>query len=136
MLRSSKSESTIGKPAPNIAILDDDQVVRDSLVAVMEAYGFKVSDYASAREFLGRDSAQVADCLLLDVHMPEVTGLEVLKALRDRGDATAVILITGIFDPTIHAKGEALGAAAVLHKPIAHSVLLAAIHKALATKKH
>jgi len=135
MLRSSKSESMTKKPAPSIAILDDDEVVRDSLVAVMEAYGFNVSHYASAREFLGRDSAQAVDCLLLDVHLPEFTGLEVLKSLRDRGDAAAVILITGVFDPTIHAKGKALGAAAVLHKPIAHSVLLAAIHQALATKK-
>src|SRR5579872_5996982 len=132
MLHPFKPGSWAGNPAPTIAIVNDDAVVRDSLVGLMEAYGFNVSNYASSREFLGRDSAHHADCLLLDAHMPEVTGLEVLKLLRDGGDATAVILMTGIFDPTIHTKGKALGASAVLYKPIAHSELLAAIHQALA----
>jgi two-component system, LuxR family, response regulator FixJ len=135
MLNTSKPGSWARKRASTIAILDDDAEVRDSLVALMEAYGFNVSNHASAGDFLGRHCAQAVDCLLLDVHMPEVTGLELLKSLRDRGDATAVILMTGVFDPNIHANGEALGAAAVLHKPIAHSELMAAIHQALAAKK-
>lgn len=123
------------KPAPTIAIVNDDEVVRDSLTALIEAHGFNVSNYALGRDFLRHHAARAADCLVLDSQLPDITGLDVLKSLRDRRDWTAAILITGVYDPDVHAKGRALGATAVLHKPVAHSELLAAIQKALASKK-
>ncbi len=117
-------------PNPIILIIDDDDVVRDSLRVLLETRGYTVVDFASGRSFLAGRDGKAAGCILLDVHMPDMTGLDVMKALRDMGDQTPVVLITGRSDPLVQAKAAAFGAIAVLDKPIAHPLLFTAIGQA------
>jgi FixJ family two-component response regulator len=128
MAASANAEATI-------AIVEDDRAVRDSLVALIGAHGFNVRDFALGRDFLNTQDARAADCLVIDNHLPDMTGLEVVNSLRDRGDPTPAILITGFFDSIGHAKGGTLGVAAVLYKPIGHWDLLDAIRQALVSEK-
>ena len=118
-----------------VAVADDDEVVRESLAAVIEAHGFHVLAFASGRELLDGHAAERADCILLDHHMPEINGLEVLRTLRDRGDSTPAIIVTGVPDNTLHAKARMLGAFAVLFKPASPAELMIAVHGALAMSK-
>lgn len=117
--------------SPAVFVVDDDEVVRDSLKVLLESRGFTVHDFASGRQFLDRKDGVTADCLILDVHMPDMTGTELLKILRNAGDLLPVILITGRNDPVIQAQAKEFGAVTLLDKPVAHAALFAAIQQAV-----
>jgi two-component system, LuxR family, response regulator FixJ len=117
-------------PSKTIFLVDDDEFVRESLCALLEAYEFKVEAFASGREFLATQDGRADGCLLLDIHMPEMSGLDILKKLRAQRNATPAILITGRRDPAIEVQARALGAVALLDKPIPHTMLLAALRQA------
>jgi len=124
-----------GYSQATIAVADDDEAVRESLAALIEAHGFRVRAFASGRDLLKGHADDPAHCIVLDHHMPEITGLEVLRALRDSGDSTPAILLTGVPDSALHAKARMLGAHTVLYKPLTHAELMVAVHGALATGK-
>ncbi len=105
-----------------VAIVDDDPWVLDSLKFLLETAGHKVRGYASAADFL-RDRAERAACLILDHHMPQMTGLELASWLRAAGKAIPVLLVTGSPSPAIVARAAQLGIA-VLEKPPAEADLL------------
>jgi len=115
-----------------IVVIDDDEVVRDSLKALLEIRNFSVVEYGSGSEFLNRQDGVSPGCVILDIHMPDMTGLELLKKLRERGDHVPAILITGRRETTTQAQADSLGAIALLDKPISHPALFAAIASALA----
>src|SRR5262249_38667705 len=126
----------VNRSAATIYIVDDDATVRDSLKAVLESHQFTVVEFDSAPSFL--DGAPCAlparplpACLLLDIHMPGMTGLELLRVLQERGRSLPTILITGRNEEAARAEARALGAVALLDKPIAHPALFAAIEQAL-----
>ena len=123
-------------PSPStVFVIDDDEMVRDSLKALLESRSFNVVDFESANQFLNHADGDANNaCLLLDVHMSEMTGLELLRLLRSRGDAIPTILITGRTDPTVQAQAKELGVVALLDKPVAHPALFAAIREALAAR--
>jgi FixJ family two-component response regulator len=121
--------------AASIAIADDDEAVRESLAALIEAHGFEVHVFASGRALLEGQASNPADCILVDRHMPHFTGLDVLEQLRASGDPTPLILMTGLPDSGLRAKARALGAFSVLQKPLTQAELLAALHGALAAGK-
>lgn len=113
-----------------VFIVDDDDVVRDSLKVLLEARNFEAVDFASCKDFLaGRDGTRPG-CLILDIHMPDMTGLDLLKKLRDQGDQTPTILITGRRERVAETQAAALGAV-LLDKPVSHTSLFAALNKAL-----
>jgi FixJ family two-component response regulator len=112
-----------------VFVIDDDAVVRDSMCALLESRNFNVTAFASGPEYLQQKSN--ADCLLLDIHMPEMTGLELLQALRQRGNPVPAILMTGRREAETQAKASALGVIDVLDKPVTHAALFAALQKAL-----
>jgi two-component system response regulator FixJ len=117
---------------PTILIVDDDDVVRDSLKVLLELRQFTVRDFESARTFLAaRPDTQASGCLVLDVHMPEMSGIELLRTLRNKGDQLPVILVTGRRDAAAQSQAQALGVVAFLDKPISHPALFAAIDQAL-----
>jgi len=116
---------------PAVYIVDDDDMVRDSLKALLEAHRFQTRDFNSAQNYLDTRDGLLGGCLLVDMHMPNMNGLELLQALRTAGDATPVVLYTGRNDPTLEARAIAAGASAVLDKPVTYKVLLAAIRQAL-----
>lgn len=117
---------------PIIVVIDDDEVVRDSLKVLFETRRFVVQDFASARAFLAaRQELPAPSCVVLDIHMPDMNGLELLRELRSAGDDLPVILVTGRREPAAQAQAQSLGAIALLDKPISHPALFAAIDRAM-----
>ena len=78
-----------------IFIVDDDSATRDSLRLLLDCVGLEAQDFPSAEAFLGARQFADRDCLVLDVHMPGMTGIELLEHLRERGDKIPIIIITG-----------------------------------------
>ena len=100
-----------------IFILDDDEGVRDSLRLLLECEGLEAREFASCREFLDADDGAEGDCLILDVHLPGMSGIELLETMRRRGDMLPVIVISGRIDTTTRNRARAAGALAVVEKP-------------------
>ncbi len=115
-----------------IVVIDDDEVVRDSFKALLEARRFQVEDFPSSGEFLARRGGLRPICIILDVHMPGMNGLELLEILRQSGDATPVVLMTGRSDALVQAQAKVLGATTLLEKPVKSDQLFRAIEQALA----
>lgn len=106
-----------------VAVVDDDPGVLDSLRFLLEIGGYAVATYASAAAFLAdRDVAPA--CLILDQHMPHMTGLELAARLRSEGASIPVLLITGSPSPAIVDRAAALGIEKVLEKPPSEDDLL------------
>jgi FixJ family two-component response regulator len=117
---------------PVVYVVDDDDAVRDSLKALIEAHGIAVEDYASTAEFLGAPRPRREGCLLLDLHLPGTSGLDFLAAHRDLPQQLPVIMFTGRGDAQSRARAERLGVSDYLDKPVREQVLLASIRRALA----
>jgi two-component system, LuxR family, response regulator FixJ len=115
-----------------VCVVDDDEAVRDSTQMLLGIYGYQVRAYAGARDFLAEFDAAGTGCLILDIHMPEMTGVELLTLLRARGVTTPAIIVSGQTDPVL---GEILnrsGALAILSKPVNEDELMGFVKKALA----
>lgn len=107
-----------------IALVDDDSAVRDSMRFLLEIEGHQILDFASAGEFLeGCDLDRVRG-LILDHHMPLMTGLELAAHLREQGRQIPILLITGSPSPAIVARAAELGVEKVLEKPPSEAELL------------
>ena len=100
-----------------IFIVDDDAGVRDSLRLLLECEGLEARDFASCREFLDAGGAGQGDCLILDVHMPGMSGIELLETIRRRGDTLPIIVISGRIDITTRNRARAAGTIGVVEKP-------------------
>ena len=114
-------------PRTKVYVVDDDDAVRDSLSAMIESHGFVVEAFSSGGEFLNRVPVGARGCLLLDLHLPVVGGLEVLNKMRSKGLALPVILITGGGDGATAARARTVCALLVMEKPLDHKLLLANI---------
>ncbi len=101
-----------------IYIVDDDDSVRDSARALLESYDHTVEDFASARDILLAFDQLVEGCMLLDLNMPEMGGIELLELLRSRGDTIPVIVVTAQNDTSVLDRARRAGAYAVLEKPV------------------
>lgn len=110
-----------------ICIVDDDEAVRDSLGVFLEACGYTVVGFASALAFLTAGDTATYLCLLVDMHMPGMTGLELVEMLRSRGIETPAILITAAADPVLRAQTEKISSFTFLDKPVDGDKLLDAI---------
>jgi FixJ family two-component response regulator len=117
--------------APLLAVVDDDADVRVALTRLVSAAGFTVETFASGAEFLRSLQDHEPDCLVLDLHMPEMSGFDVQSALASVHSAVPVVVITGHHTPESHARAIHLGAKSYLRKPVNDSVLLEAIEKAI-----
>jgi len=116
-----------------VCVVDDDEAVRDSTQMLLGIYGYQVRAYAGARDFLAEFDAAHTGCLILDIHMPEMTGVELLALLRARGITTPTIIVSGQTDAVV---GETLtrsGALAILSKPVNEDELMGFVKKALAS---
>ena len=120
---------------PTVYIVDDDDMVRDSLKALLEAHRFRVRDFNSAQGYLDARDGLFRGCLLVDMHMPNIDGLGLLQALRTARDAPPVVFYTGRNDPALEARAMAAGALTVLDKPVTYKVLLATIRQALKSSR-
>jgi len=115
--------------APSIAIIDDDASVLNALTRLLRAHSFRAKAYASAREFLAALPEATPDGLILDLQMPEMSGLELLQRLTNNGVAIPTIVITAQPDAASRQRCDTLGAIAFLTKPLQDSALFAALGK-------
>lgn len=107
-----------------VALVEDDEQVRRSLMMLMRARGFAVDAYRSGLELLSNYDALQVDCLLIDYKMPRVNGVELLTKLRAMGDTTPALMITGYYSPTLRARAIETGYIDVVEKSSAPQVLL------------
>ncbi|HEX2439695.1 MAG TPA: response regulator transcription factor [Methylomirabilota bacterium] len=119
-------------PPPIVYIVDDDASVRKSLTRLVTAAGYRIHAFASAREYLAREPATGPSCLVLDVRMPGLTGLDLQKALAGEQHRPAIVFITGHGDIAMSVTAMKAGAVDFLTKPFAGKDLLDAIQRGLA----
>ncbi|MCP5418983.1 MAG: response regulator transcription factor [Gammaproteobacteria bacterium] len=119
-------------PQPSVFLVDDDEAVRDSLSLSLEMDGLKVECFASARDFLESYDASRPGCLVLDVRMPDMSGLELQEVLATRRITIPIIFITGHGDVPMSVKAVKAGAVDFLEKPFKKEVLQERIQEALA----
>ncbi|QZO02324.1 response regulator [Chenggangzhangella methanolivorans] len=112
-------------------VVDDDDGVREALNFLFQSVGLLVTSYASTRAFLAADLPDCPCCLVLDVRMPEESGLELQAKLNVRGDKTPIIFITGHADVPMTVKAMRLGAVNFLPKPFRDQELLDAVWEAI-----
>lgn len=118
------------KPAA-VYVLDDDAAVRRAVSRLLQAAGFSVSAHGSATEFLGALRADAPGCLLLDLRMPDVSGLDLLERLSSIAPLLGVIIMTGHGDVPSSVRAMKLGAVDFLSKPVSEASLVEAIDSAL-----
>jgi RNA polymerase sigma factor (sigma-70 family) len=119
------------EPAPTIYIVDDDEAVRNSLRFLLKSVGHTCQTLASANEFLATYQPKHPGCLILDVRMPGMSGLELQQQLNLRGAIIPVIFITGHGDVPMAVEAMQHGAADFLQKPFRDQDLLDRIQRAL-----
>lgn len=100
----------------SVAVVDDDAAVLESLRFLLELAGFQVATYSSAIDYLERSDISPR-CIILDHHMPKMTGLELTARLRADGNQVPILLITSFPSPAIVARAAEIGIARVLDKP-------------------
>jgi len=118
---------------PLISIVDDDESVRTAMRDMVESFGYAVVVFASGPEFLGSDRLRDSACLIADVRMPGMNGLELQERVIASGDSIPTIFLTAFPDKKIRDRAMKAGAIAYLSKPCSRGDLLAHIHSALAS---
>jgi FixJ family two-component response regulator len=119
---------------PLLSIVDDDESVRESLPDLLREFGFAARAFSSAGEFLSSGSLDETWCLILDVAMPRMSGLDLQQELKRRGKDIPIIFITGQKDEDIRERAFKGGAVKFLHKPFSDTALLDAVNAALLAK--
>jgi two-component system response regulator FixJ len=117
-----------------VYIVDDDEAVRDSLGLLLEAHGIGYQTFKCAADFLDAYRPGSGACLVLDIRMPGVNGVEMLEKLAGTGFGLPVVMMSGHADAALAARAIAAGARAVVSKPFRDRELLAAIKDAIASR--
>jgi FixJ family two-component response regulator len=116
---------------PTVNIVDDDELVRASIQGMLKSVGLRSKAFATPQEFLHSQRSEDANCLILDVQLPGLSGLDFQQALADAGVQIPIIFITGHGDIPMSVKAMKSGAVEFLTKPFRDEDLLAAIQQAL-----
>jgi len=115
-----------------VCIVEDDPMVRQSLAMLLESHGLTVRSHASGRAYLDDPRCSECDCLILDVRMPGLGGLEVQDRMAERGLAVPIVFITGHGDVPMAVEAMRGGAVDFLQKPFSNQVLLERVNQAIA----
>jgi FixJ family two-component response regulator len=115
-----------------ISIVDDDESMRTAIKTLIESIGLSAEDFASAEDFLTSGRSQVSTCLILDVRMPGMGGLELQRRLAACGRSLPIIFITAHYSEAERARAMEAGAVMFLSKPFSEDVLFKAISSTLA----
>jgi FixJ family two-component response regulator len=115
-----------------ISVLDDDPYVRAAINNLLASRGYVVHTFASAEEFLGSTDADGASCVIADVQMSMMSGIDLLTQMRAQGSGTPFIFITAFPDESVRARALKAGAICFLGKPFATSDLMQCLEMALA----
>ena len=114
-----------------IAIIDDDEAVRVATERLLRALGYNAATFASADEFLDSDDVHDTSCLITDVQMPGLSGLDMQDRLIARGHSIPIIFITGFPDENVRIRAMKAGALAFLSKPVSQDHLIDHLETAL-----
>ena len=114
-----------------IAIVDDDEAVRKAMKTLLLSLGYNASTFGSAEEFLNSERINDTSCLITDLHMPGLSGLDLQDLLIAAGHRIPIIFITGHPDENVRARAMKAGAVAFLTKPVNADHLLGYLDKAL-----
>jgi FixJ family two-component response regulator len=114
-----------------LSVVDDDEMLRESLPDLLREVGFEARAFSSGQEFLSSKYVDETSCLILDVAMPGMSGLDVQQELKRRGQAIPIIFITGQKDEDIRKQASRQGAAKFLYKPFSDNALLDAVNEVL-----
>lgn len=115
-----------------VAIVDDDPAVRDSLGFVLGLQGFEILAYSSGSEFFAALAANPSSCIIVDQHMPDLTGLDIASRLRSSGSTVPIIMLTGFVTEDLKSRARALGIKDVIGKsPSSEEEVARAIHNLL-----
>jgi FixJ family two-component response regulator len=117
--------------SPIVFVVDDDISVREALEGLIQAEGYSVRTFASADAFLSHARGSAPSCLILDVNLPDLNGLDLQERIADGRGALPIIFITGFGDVPMTVKAMKAGAIEFLTKPFSDSALLSAIHDAV-----
>jgi len=116
----------------NVYLIDDQQAVREALAEMLRLFGYRVESFASADAFLARGATATAGCIVADVRMPGMDGIELVRELARRRIALPVVLISGHADVPMAVAAIKAGAEDFIEKPIDDAQLLAAINRCFA----
>jgi FixJ family two-component response regulator len=122
---------TASQTAPTVFVVDDDISVRESLELLIREEGLEVETFQSAQEFLARPRTSLPSCLVLDVSLPDLNGLELQRRLSGEQQDMPIIFITGYGDIPMTVQAMKAGAVEFLTKPFTDHVLLQAIRNAI-----
>jgi FixJ family two-component response regulator len=115
-----------------VRVVDDDESVRRSVSELLQSVGFRVATYGSAQDFLSLDEAETPGCLVLDVHLPGLTGLDLQQELVGTERALPIVFLTGLGDIPMSVRAMKSGAVEFLTKPFDTRALLEAVRHAVA----
>ena len=116
---------------PLIAVIDDDDRFRTALVESLCSFGYRVAAFASAEEFVAGNPEPSFDCIITDVHMPGMSGLDLMRRLASQGYKVPVIMITARAEDGVEGRVAASGAVCLLRKPFEADDLIGWINKIL-----
>jgi FixJ family two-component response regulator len=125
-----QSNSSPSPTLSTVCVIDDDVSVRESLEQLIRSAGWAVQTYASAEEFLAREQAVTPGCLILDISLPGLNGLELQKRLGSGATNVPIIFITGYGNVPMTVRAMKAGAVEFLTKPFSDRVLMSAIQEA------
>ena len=122
----------MAKGGTKVAVIDDDASVRKALARLLSASSFDIVTYGSAREFIRSGASNDPPaCLVLDLHMPDISGLDLQHHLRRAGICIPTVVITAYNEQGLRERCQSAGATAVLLKPLNHGALVDAINAAM-----
>jgi two-component system response regulator FixJ len=113
-----------------IGIVEDEAAIREAFSLLLTMNGYIVEAFDSAAAFLAEAPVDTYDCLVLDMNMPSLSGVELLELLRSRHIHVPAIFVTGRSDPALHARAGRAGASKVIAKPVTEQMLVASIESA------
>lgn len=116
---------------PTVVVVDDDVSVRESLELLIQNEGWRPALFESAQAFLARLPTVVPSCLILDVNLPDLSGLDIQQRISDEKSSTPIIFITGYADIPTSVRAMKAGAAEFLTKPLNDEILIQAIREAV-----
>ena len=116
---------------PTVFVVDDDEEVRNALKLLMESVGLQAETFASAQEYLDQFQPQRAGCLVLDIRMPGMSGLELQERLAKEPLHPPIVVITGHGDVPMAVRAVQAGASDFIEKPFRDQVLLDSVHRAI-----
>jgi FixJ family two-component response regulator len=129
LMKSEHGQSTSKRSL--LSVVDDDEMLRESLPELLREFGFAARAFSSGQEFLSSNYVDETRCLILDVVMPEMSGLDLQQELKRRGQAIPIIFISGQKDEDVRKQAFRQGAVKFLYKPFSDSELLEAVNAAL-----